>query len=126
MPTRIFQPPDSAPTSPSICVVVEAEAVQHLLGARLDLVAAEVLVLALHLAVALEDAVHVVGLVGVRHVALQLFELVVQFADLAAAGDRLVEHRAARHLAHVLAEVAEREALRHATRRPRRASPRRR
>jgi hypothetical protein len=32
MPTRIFQPPDSAPTSPSICVVVEAEALQDLAG----------------------------------------------------------------------------------------------
>jgi hypothetical protein len=42
---------------------------------------------------------------------LQLLELVVQLTDLAAAGDRLVDHRAARHLAHVLAEVADGHAL---------------
>ncbi len=43
---------------------------------------------------------------------LERFELVVQIADAAAAGDGLVEHRAALHLLHVLAEVADGQLLR--------------
>ena len=50
---------------------------------------------------------------GIRHGVLQLFELVVQVADAAAAGDGFVEHRAARHLLDVLAEVADGQLLRH-------------
>ena len=38
---------------------------------------------------------------------LERFELVVQVADAAAAGDRLVDHRAPGHLLDVLAEVAD-------------------
>ena len=49
-------------------LVVEAEAVQHLARLRLERVAAEMLVLLLHLAEAREDAVHVVGAApGSRH-----------------------------------------------------------
>ena len=43
---------------------------------------------------------------------LQRFELVMQVAEAAAAGDGLVEHRSAAHLLDVLAEVADRELLR--------------
>ncbi len=43
---------------------------------------------------------------------LQRFELVVQVADAPAAGDRLVQHRSARHLLDVLPEVADRQLLR--------------
>ena len=49
----------------------------------------------------------------IRHRVLQLFELVMQIADAAAARDRLVEHRAARHFFHVLPEVADGQLLRH-------------
>ena len=49
---------------------------------------------------------------GIFHGVLQVFELVVQVADAAAAGDGLVEHRAARHLLDVLAEVADGQLLR--------------
>ena len=94
-------------------LVVEAEAVQHLARLALERVAAEMVVLFLHLAEAREDLVHVVGLRGIRHRVLQLFELVMQVADAAAARDRFVEHRAARHLFDVLAEVADRQLLRH-------------
>ena len=94
-------------------LVVEAEAVEHLARLRLERVAALVVVLLLHLAEALEDLVHVVGPRGVGHRVLQGLELVVQVAQAAAAGDRLVEHRAALHLLDVLAEVADRELLRH-------------
>jgi hypothetical protein len=44
---------------------------------------------------------------------LQRLELVMQIAQAAAARDRLVEHRSARHLLDVLAEVADRQLLRH-------------
>ena len=111
--TRIFQPPESAPTSPSIALVVEAEAVQHLARLRLELVAAEVVVLLLHLAEALEDPVH---LVGARRVATsraaRSSSSWCRSPEPAAAGDRLVEHRAARHLLDVLAEVADGQLLR--------------
>ena len=49
----------------------------------------------------------------IRHRVLQILELVMQIADAAAAGDGLVEHRAARHLLDVLAEVADGQLLRH-------------
>ena len=62
-------------------VVVEAEAVQHLAGLGFERVAAQVLVLLLHLAEAGQDAVHVVGLGRVGHRVLQGFELVVQIAQ---------------------------------------------
>jgi hypothetical protein len=110
--TRIFQPPESVPRRRR-CVVVEAEAVQHLARLRLEAVAAQVLVFLLHLAEAGEDAVHVVALARVGHVVLQRLELVVQVAEAAAAGNGFVEHRAAGHLLDVLPEVADGEALRH-------------
>ena len=59
--TRIFQPPESAPDVAIDLVVLEAEAVQHLARLRFQRVAAEMLVLLLHLAEAIEDAVHVAG-----------------------------------------------------------------
>ena len=95
-------------------IVVEPEPVQHLAGLRLERVAAEVVVLLLHFAEAGEDAVHVAGARRVGHRVLQRFEFVVQRAHAPAAGDRLVEHRAPGHLLDVLAEVADRELLRHA------------
>ena len=93
-------------------VVLEAEPVQHFARLRFERVAAEVLVLLLHFAEARQDAVHVVGLRGIFHGVMQRFQLVVQIAHAAAAGDGFVEHRAALHLLHVLAEVADGEPLR--------------
>ena len=92
-------------------VVLEAEAVQHFARLRFERVAAQVLVLFLHFAEAREDAVHVVGLRGIFHGVLQGFELMVQIARAAAAGDGFVEHRAALHLFDVLAEVADGQLL---------------
>ena len=92
--------------------IVEAQAVQHFARLALERVAAEVVVFLLHFAEAREDLVHVVGAAGVRHGVLQLFELVVQVADAAAAGNRFIEHRASRHLFDVLAEVADGQLLR--------------
>ena len=92
-------------------VVVESEPVQHLARLRLESVAAEVLVLLLHLAETRQNAVHLISAVGILHGVMQFFELVVQVARAAAAGDRLVEHRPPRHLLHVLAEVADGQPL---------------
>ena len=93
-------------------IVVEAEAVEHFARLRFERVAAEVLVFFLHFAEAGEDAVHLVGARGIFHGVLQRFELVMQVADAAAAGDGFVEHGAALHLFDVLAEVADGELLR--------------
>ena len=95
-------------------LVVEAEAVEHFAGLALERVAAEMLVLLLHLAEAGEDSIHVVARARDPPCAwLQRFELVVQIADPAAARDRLVDHRPPRHLLDVLPEVADRQLLRH-------------
>ena len=93
-------------------VVLEAEAVQHFARLRFERVAAEMLVLFLHVAEASEDAVHVVRARGIFHGVLQVFQLVMQIADAPAAGDGFIEHRPAFHLFHVLAEVADGQLLR--------------
>ena len=94
-------------------LVVEAEAVQDLARLGLERVAAEMVVFLLHLAEAGQDAVEVGGLGRVGHRVIEGLELVVQVADAAAAGNGLVEHRAPGHLLDVLAEVANRQPLRH-------------
>ena len=48
---------------------------------------------------------------GIFHGVVQVFQFVVQIADAAAAGDGFVEHGAALHLFHVLAEVADGQLL---------------
>jgi hypothetical protein len=63
--TRIFQPPDSSPTSPSMRVVLEPETVQHFARLRLERVAAEVLVLSCTSPKRGEDLVQVAGAVGI-------------------------------------------------------------
>ena len=95
-------------------IVIEPQAVQHFAGLRLEGVAAEVLVLLLHLAEPREDAVHVARLRRVGHGVLQGLEFVVKRAHAPAAGNRLVEHRAPRHVFDVLAEVADGDLLRDA------------
>ena len=93
-------------------VILEAEAVQHLARLRFEGVAAEVLVLFLHFAEAGEDAIHVVRLRGVSHGMMQVRKLVMQIAELPAAGDGFVENRPAFHFLHVLTEVADCQLLR--------------
>ena len=89
--------------------VVEAEAVEHGTGARLELVASVVLILLLHLAVTGQRRL-------VVQVLLELEELVVEVAEAAAAGDGLVEDGTAAHLVDFLTEVADGELLRHGDR----------
>src|SRR5262249_2151547 len=86
-------------------LVAEAEAVQHFARPRLELVAAEVLVLLLDVAVALERRF-------VVEVLLELDQLVMQIAEAAAAGDRLIEYRTSTHLVDFLAEDADGQLLR--------------
>ena len=93
-------------------LVGEAEPLEDLLRPRLELVAAALLVLVLDLAEALEDRLHLVGPRGVGEGVLEVHQLVVQVAEAAAPGDRLLEDRAARHLLDVLPEVADGELLR--------------
>jgi hypothetical protein len=73
--TRIFQPPESLPTSPSISSCAEAEAREDLARARLERVAAELLEARLHLAEALDQRVHLVDALGVGHRVLELAQL---------------------------------------------------
>ncbi len=113
MATRIFHPPLSAPDVAVDPLVVEAQAMEDLPRLAFDRVAAEVVVLLLHLAEAGEDAVHVAGLRRVGHGVLQRLELVVQVAQPSAARDHLVDDRPARHLFDVLPEVADGHPLRH-------------
>ena len=93
--------------------IVEAKSVKYLAGLRLEAVATEVLVLFLHLAERRQDSIHVVGFRRIGHLVLERFELVMQDAEAAAAGDRFVEDRSTRHLLDVLPEVADGDLLRH-------------
>ncbi len=94
-------------------IVLEAEPVQHFAGLALERVAPEMVVLLLHFAEAREDLVHVVDARRIGHRVLQLLELVMEIADASAAGNGFVQHRPARHLLDVLAEVADGQLLRH-------------
>ena len=111
--TRIFQPPDRAPTSPSMQRVVEAEPVEHLPGAGLQLVAAARLVLGLHVAKPCQDAFRLIGALRIRERVLEADQLVVEVAEASASRDRLVENGPPGHLVDLLLEVADRELLRH-------------
>jgi hypothetical protein len=85
----------------------KAEPGQDGLGARAELVAAQLLVAGLHLAVAGDDRVEV--LVGLGHAGLEGGQLDAQGGGLAGAGHGLGQHRAAARVAGVLAEVADGE-----------------
>jgi hypothetical protein len=88
-------------------LLAEAEAGQDLAGASLQRIAVELLEALLHLAVAFDDGVELVGLAGVDHGGLEAGHLGGEGAD----GTDAVHHRGdgalALHLADVLAEVAD-------------------
>ena len=73
--TRIFHPPDSAPTSPSIMSSVKLRPASTSRARPFERIAAELLEPVLRLAVALEDRVHGVGLIGIGHGGLEFGEL---------------------------------------------------
>jgi hypothetical protein len=85
--------------------------VQRLAGLRLERVAAQMIVLFLHVAEALENPVHVVRARGIFHGPLQILQLVVQIAGPATACDGFIQHRPSLHFFHVLTEVADGQLL---------------
>ena len=88
-------------------LLAEAEAGQHLAGAGFQGVAVKLLEALLRLAVAFDDGVHLVGLVGIDHRRLKLGHLGGQGADRADAVHHRGDRALARHLADILAEVAD-------------------
>ncbi len=109
--TRIFQPPDSAPTSPSIISSLKLRPAENFAGASFEGVAVQLLVARLHFAVALHDPVHVVGLVGIDHGRFELPQLGGNDAHRPGALHDLGDGAAALHLADILVEVADGDAL---------------
>src|SRR5580704_8467571 len=69
-------------------IVFEPKTVEYFTSLRFERVTAQMLVLLLNVTEAIEDAVHLINLVGVGHFPLQGFEFVVQIADASAACDR--------------------------------------
>ena len=88
-------------------LLAEAQAGQDLARPALQRVAVQLLEAPLHLAVARDDRLHVVGPVRIGHGGLQLLQLGGDGAHRAGAVHHLGDGAAARHLAHVLAEVAD-------------------
>ena len=91
-------------------LLAEAEAGQHLARAAVERIAVEFLEAVLHLAIARDDLVHLVGAVGIGHRGLELLQLGRDDADRAGAVHHLGHGAAARHLADVLAEIADGDA----------------
>ena len=108
--TRIFQPPDSVADVAVHHLLREAEAGQDLARPRLQRVAAQLVEARLHLAEALEQLVHLVGALRIGQRLLQLLQLGGDLGDGAGARHHLGDDRPARHLADVLAEVADGDA----------------
>ena len=73
-------------------VVLEAQTVQHLSGLRLQCVAAQMIVLLLDVAEAVQDLVHLIRPLGIFHGPLEVFQLVMQIAGPAAACDGFIQH----------------------------------
>ena len=88
----------------------EAQARQHFAGAAIERIAVELVEAGLHLAVALDQRVQLVGAVRIRHGGLQLFQLGRDRADRAGAFHHFGDGAAAGHLADVLAEIADGDA----------------
>ncbi len=91
-------------------LVREAEAREDLSSARLERVATELLEARLRLAEVLDELFHFVRVRRVGELVLELVELLSRLAHLARAVERRGDDALAAHLAHVLAEVADRRA----------------
>ena len=91
-------------------LLAEAEARQRLARAAVERIAVEFLEAVLHLAIARDDVVHLVGLVRIGHGGLELLQLGRHDADRPGAVHHLGHGAAARHLADVLAEIADGDA----------------
>ena len=91
-------------------LLAEAEAGEDLVGAALESVAVQLLEACLHLAVALDDRVHLGRPVRIGQGVLELLQLGGDRAHGAGAVHHLGDDAAAGHLADILAEVADRDA----------------
>ena len=91
-------------------LLAEVEAGQNFARPALQRIAAEFLEARLHLAIALDHLVHFVGAVGIGHRGFQLRQFGRHGADRPGAVHHLGDRAAARHLADVLAEIADGDA----------------
>ena len=91
-------------------LLAEAEAGECLAGAAIQRVAIEFLEAMLHLAIARDDLVHVIGARGIGHRGLELLQFGRDHRHRARAVHHLGHGAAAGHLADVLAEIADRHA----------------
>ena len=88
----------------------EIQSGQHFPRPPLERIAAQCLEPVLRLAIALDDRIHGVGLIGIGHRGLKFSEFRGDDAHRARAIHDLEDHAAARHLANVLAEIADGDA----------------
>ena len=90
--------------------LAEAQAREHLARPGLQRIAIQLLEAPLHLAIALDDGVHVAGLLGIDHRGLEPGHLGGQRTHRPDAIHHLGDRAPARHLADILAEIADRHA----------------
>ena len=88
-------------------LLAEAQAREHLACPALQRVAVELLEAVLHLAIAFENFLHLVGLVGVGHLGFDRLQFGGDFGHGTSAVHRFGNRAAARHLADILAEVTD-------------------
>src|SRR5262249_7493420 len=93
--------------------IIEAKTEKHLTRLAFKRVTAEVVVLFLNLAKALENLIHPVRLSGIAHGVLQGFKFVMETSYPSAASDRFIKNRAARHFLNILPEISDGELFRH-------------
>ena len=91
-------------------LLAEAQPGQHLARAAFERIAAELLEAPLHLAVALDDVFHLIGAGRIGHGGFELFQLGGDGAHRTGTVHHLGDGAAPRHLADVLAEVADGDA----------------
>ena len=91
-------------------LLAEAEARQRLARPAVERIAVEFLETVLHLAIARDDVVHLVGAIRIGHRGLEFPQLGRDDADGTGAVHHLGHGAAARHLADVLAEIADGDA----------------
>lgn len=88
-------------------LLAEAQTREHFAGASLERIAVQFLVTRLHLAVALDDLLHAIGLLGIGHGRLQIAQFAGNDADWTGAVHHLGDGAVARHLADILVEIAD-------------------
>jgi hypothetical protein len=108
--TRIFHPPRQCADVAIHHVLAETQARQRLARPAVQGVAIELLEASLHFAITGNDFVHVIRTVRVGHCRLQFLQLARDDADGTGAVHHFGHSTAARYLADILAEIADRNA----------------